>query len=335
MYRGATSFGAVVVVLALTALSLPAHAQGTAEVGKADALFNAGRSLLEAGEYVDACPKFAEAQTLAPGLGVTLYLADCYERIGHTASALVEFRRAEQIALTRNDKRGGIAHDRAVTLEAEVPQLALVVMDGARAQEVVVTRDGEPVPPSQWDVPLPMDPGEHEIVVSAPSKVTRRTVVTLEPVKETVTIKIEALDDAPVPPPPSSPSAPIVDVTLPMFREAPQTRKIVGLFVGGVGILGVGIGSVLGILASSKLRQSNEGPCDVADHCSPEGMDLRMEADHFANASTGVFIVAGAALVGGVVLYFAAPKTSRTVQGLVLDPLLSSQVAALRARSTF
>lgn len=322
-------------VLGLTVLSVPAHAQGTAEVGKADALFNAGRSLLEAGEYVDACPKFAEAQTLAPGLGVTLYLADCYERIGHTASALVEFRRAEQIALTRNDKRGAIAHDRAVRLEAHVPQLALVVMDGARAQEVVVTRDGEPVPPSQWDVPQPIDPGEHEIVVSAPSKVTRRTVVTLEPVKETVTTKIDALDDAPMPPPPFSPRAPKMEVNLPMFREAPQKRKFVGLVVGGVGVLGVGIGSVLGILASSKLRQSNDGPCDVADHCSPEGMDLRMQADHFANASTAVFIVAGAALAGGVVLYLTASKTSRTAQGLELGPLLSSQVAGLRARSTF
>src|SRR5580700_11230615 len=104
---------------ALLVGSLKAGAQ--AELGKADALFNAGRSLLEAGEYSDACPKFAESQKLAPGLGVTLYLADCYERLGRTASALAEFRRAVTIALARGDARGTVAEQRASSLEGRVP----------------------------------------------------------------------------------------------------------------------------------------------------------------------------------------------------------------------
>src|SRR5271156_3731975 len=89
--RGAA---AALLACAIALTSFPAWAQKTAEVGKADALFNAGRSLLDAGEYADACPKFAESQKLAPGLGVTLYLADCYERLGRTHSALMEFKRA-------------------------------------------------------------------------------------------------------------------------------------------------------------------------------------------------------------------------------------------------
>src|SRR5580692_5602780 len=116
--------GRVVVGIALacawTSTSLPVAAQ--AEVGKADALFNAGRSLLEAGEYSDACPKFAESQKLAPGLGVTLYLADCYERVGRTASALAEFRRAIVIAAARGDRRQSIAEERAANLLDRVPE---------------------------------------------------------------------------------------------------------------------------------------------------------------------------------------------------------------------
>jgi serine/threonine-protein kinase len=318
--------------LTLTALSLPAHAQ-SAEVGKADALFNAGRSLLEAGEYIEACPKFAEAQALAPGLGVTLYLADCYERIGRTASAIVEFRRAEQSALLRHDKRGAVAHDRAVALEAHVPQLAIVVTEAARAQGITVTCDGELVPASRWDAPVAIDPGDHEIVVSAPSKLARHTRVTLAPMRGTVATNVEPLDDRPSPLPRSALS--IGDVDLPGFAEGWPTQKTLGLIAGGVGILGAGVGSVLGILASSKLSQSNDGPCDATDHCSSQGIDLRKDADHLANASTAVFVGAGVALAGGVVLYWTAPKTGRATEAVEVVPLFSSQVAGLCVRSTF
>ncbi len=320
--RGTASAAVVAFVLALAILVRPAHAQ-SAQVGKADALFNAGRSLLEAGEYVEACPKFAEAQTLAPGLGVTLYLADCYERTGRTASASVEFRRAEQIASTRHDPRGAVAHDRAVALVEHVPQLAIVVTEAARAQGVAVTCDGEPVPTSRWGgLPEPIDPGDHEIVVSAPSKVVRRTTVTLAPLAGTVMTSIDALDDRLPPPPPLLPAT--RDFYLPDVVEARATQKTVGFIVGGVGLLGVGVGSALGILASSKLSQSNAGPCDSTDHCSSQGLDLRRDADHFGNASTGVFLGAGAALAAGVVLYLTAPKTSRP-----------PYATALRQRSAF
>jgi hypothetical protein len=333
---GAVPVRSLAFALALTALSRPAHAQRSAEVSKADALFNAGRSLLEAGEYVDACPKFAEAQALAPGLGVTLYLADCYERLGRTASAMVEFKRAEQIALTRGDKRGAVAHGRAVSLEGHVPQLALLVTDAARAQGITVKRDGELVSETQWDVPLPIDPGEHEIVVSAPSKAERRSTVTLGPVKGTVTLNIERLEDRTAESPASGRSA--ADLLLPQSAQSPLTQKTAAFLVGGVGIFGLGVGSVLGALASSKLNQSNAGPCDASNHCSAQGLSLRDDADHFANASTGVFIGAGVAVAGGVALYFTAPKTrqsSEARQGFALFPLLSPQGLGLNVRGSF
>src|SRR5579859_1882956 len=139
-------------------VSSPALAQQAPEVSKADALFNAGRSLLEAGEYADACPKFAEAEKIAPGLGVTLYLADCYERLGKTASALAEFHKAEQIAQQRADKREAVAHERAARLEAQVPALAIVVPPAAREPGLLITRDGERVPEEAWGTPALIDP---------------------------------------------------------------------------------------------------------------------------------------------------------------------------------
>ena len=70
----------VALVLCFSAWSQgEARAQTRDDVARAEALFNAGRALVEGGRYADACAKFAESKRLAPGLGVTLYLADCYE----------------------------------------------------------------------------------------------------------------------------------------------------------------------------------------------------------------------------------------------------------------
>jgi hypothetical protein len=318
--------------LSLSGFSFEAQAQKTAEVGKADALFNAGRSLLEAGEYADACPKFAESQKLAPGLGVTLYLADCYERLGRTASALAEFRRAVQIAAVRGDKRGAIAGERANGLEARVPQLVIVVTPAARAQELTVTLDGEVVPSTQWDAPAARDPGDHDIVVSAPSKATRHLNVKLVAQKGVVTTMVEPLEDPALPLPESSRAS---DPLPPLIAPASKTQKWIGVAVGGVGVLGLGAGAVLGVLAMSKLNDSNNGPCNASDHCSTAGLGLRQDAEHFGNASTAAFIAGGVALAGGVVLFLTAPKSGGARVGLEIDPILSPDVLGLRARSSF
>src|SRR5882672_9354066 len=97
-----TALGAPSIAHAQTPAQVQAHNE---ELARADSLFNAAKALLDSGQYVDACAKFAESKRLAPGLGVTLYLADCYERIGRTASAWTEFLSAEGLARQRNDKR--------------------------------------------------------------------------------------------------------------------------------------------------------------------------------------------------------------------------------------
>lgn len=94
------------------------------ELARADALFRAAQQLRASGDYVDACPKFAETQRLVLGVGVTLYLADCYEHLGLPARAYTEFRRAERLARERHDSRAEVAHLRAVALEPTAAAIA-------------------------------------------------------------------------------------------------------------------------------------------------------------------------------------------------------------------
>jgi hypothetical protein len=311
--------------------SLPAGAQKAPEVGKADALFNAGRSLLEAGEYAEACPRFAESQSLAPGLGVTLYLADCYEHLGRTASALIEFKRAVQIASARGDKRAAVAAERAASLEGRVPLLVIAVTPAARAQGVTVARDNEPVPASQWDTPVQVDPGVHEITASAPSKVSSHTSIELGPRKTTITTTVDALQS----PEDLAASHPAPAQTV-VAAPVSTTRKWVGLVVGGAGVLGVGVGAVLGVLAISKLHQSNDGPCNAMDFCNTAGLGLRSQAEGFGNASTVAFIAGGVAVAGGAVLYLTAPRAPTGREGgVAFTPIFGPGVLGLNVRSSF
>src|SRR5271165_2568006 len=133
-----------IVAVAALAPSV-ALAQSKEDVARADALFNAAKALTDAGQYADACAKFAESKRLAPGLGVTLYLADCYEHIGRTASAWTEFRAAEGLARERSDKRADVARARAQALEPKLDRLTIEIAPSVPRVGLSILRDGLPV----------------------------------------------------------------------------------------------------------------------------------------------------------------------------------------------
>src|SRR5690349_13986528 len=76
-----TAFGLV------TSICGAARSASSEDQAAAQALFDDAKELVKSGKAAEACPKFEESQRLDPGLGTQLNLADCYERIGRTASA--------------------------------------------------------------------------------------------------------------------------------------------------------------------------------------------------------------------------------------------------------
>src|SRR5882672_6309854 len=325
------------------ALSCPAvvYGQRNDDVARADALFNAAKALLDGGQYVDACTKFAESKRLAPGLGVTLYLADCYERIGRTASSWAEFRSAEGLARERNDKRADVARGRAQTLEATLDRLTIAVAATVSQAGLQVLRDGMPVPQEQWGVAVPVDPGDHVVVVTSPGRPPRTLTAHVGPDNRTATIRIDSLDESTTATPTSVPtptstststSTSIPWTSEPVASDPGATRRWVGLGAMGVGVVGLGVGSAFGLTAMSKLNQSNSGPCNAQDHCNGEGLSLRQSASSEATVSTVAFIAGGVAVAAGIVLYVTAPRAPTSARIVVAPtPMAGGGGALLRA----
>lgn len=283
-----------------------------ADRSTAEALFVDARKLASEGRFVEACPKFAESQRLDPGVGTLLYLAECYEKTARTASAWVTFREAADLARTNQQAaREKIALDRASALEPRLPKLVIELSKGAAP--VKVTRDGAEVSSAVFGTIVPLDPGMHTVSASAQGKKTWTTSVELVEGKS-VTVQIPVLEASASPA--ASSSAPVVvppptassgTSPAPILSASPEssggfTRKTGALIAGGVGVIGVGVGSYFGLRAQS-LWDSSRGNC-VGTRCGKDGYNDATRASNAARASSIFFLVGAAGLGVGAALWF-------------------------------
>ena len=319
-------------------LAMQALATGTARAdidaakrAAAQALFDEARRLVGEGNHTQACPKFRESQELDPGIGTLYNLADCHEATGKTASAWAAFRETADMArVAGQSDRERAARERADALEPRLMRLAIDVASEARAPGLEVRRDDVPVGQGQWGVPVPVDPGKHTITASAPNRKTRVLEVMLSKKGETATLRIAALEEvaAPEPAPPATPAlTPDPGSPAPSSAPRPVTAEAQGgddarswaFVLGGVGVVGVTVGSFVAMSAKSKYDDSLDH-CDPNDpnRCSEEGVSLRNSARSRGNFATVAMGLGAAALAGGAVLWFTAPD----------DPVQSGRLGA-------
>jgi hypothetical protein len=326
------------------------------DAAKADDLFKTAKDELKHGLTADACGHFAESARLAPGVGVTLYLADCYQRVGRTASAWTAFREAEALARTHKDKRADLAHHRAEVLEPKLNHLTIQVTGPAPAAPLEVTCDGRRIARDSWGTPVAIDPGEHVIVAQAGGwSRTYGASIDAKTSATTVTIELPAPETRAAPPAraiateappataspgPAAPPAPepAAAASPPPAAEGSGSAHVwLTVSLGAVGVAGLGIGTVYGILATSHRNQSNAGPCDASDYCSPSGLSLRQQALSEATVSTVAFIAGLAAVAGAGAAYFltAGPSSEPSRTGVTVSPTVTAGGAGALFRGAF
>jgi hypothetical protein len=303
-----------------------AQAQATSDPAAAEALFNEAQKLANAGDYASACPKYAESLRLDSGIGVMLYLADCYERTGRSASAWAQFKEAEDLASKQADRRAATAHQRAAAIEPRLARFVLKVDPAADVAGFELKRDTTLVGRPQWGVPVPVDPGPHTITASAPGKRTREIPVRVVEGGSPTVLSITPLQDETTPgqasetvtaPPPETP---------PPGAEEPRastgTQRTIAYVVGAAGLVGIAVGAAFGLDTISKNNASNSnGHCNAGSNlCDQPGVQLRKDAFTSATVSDVAFAMGAAALAGGVVLYLTAPRSSAPTVGVGTTP---------------
>ena len=289
----------------------------------AEALFSEGRKLMAAGDYRAACAKLEASQQLDAGVGTQLNLADCYEKLGKTASAWALFR--ETITAARNAgsaDRERIAKQRADALEPQLSYLTIVA-----PATLSVMRDDAPVDPAVLGSAIPVDPGTYQITASAPGKQAWSDTIEVGANAARVSVNVPILSDAP-----SSvteaeaearPAAVSSSVVLPpsaAASEAPSgsAQRRIGIITAGVGVAGFAVGTVFGLQAAARWSDAKAN-CDPYPYCGEHGQRLARDAKQSGTISTIAFIAGGVLFAGGVTLWLSAPShADRTA--LVLGP---------------
>lgn len=214
---------------------------------------------------------------------------------------------------------------RLAEVDRIMPSVVFEVKDAARGDVVgaSITIDGRRLEDKLTGQPVQMDPGQHQLIVEADGvPPLEKTIVVREGERDRHEPVVLARSES-TPPPAADPSR--------ASAETWSAQRTLALGVAGAGIVGLAVGSGLGISAISKNNASNaNGHCD-ASGCDPTGVTLRHEALNQATASTIVFALGLGAAAAGIVLWATAPPvdTERRGASLQLVPAIGPAVGGL------
>ncbi|HEY4243424.1 MAG TPA: hypothetical protein VGM88_26610 [Kofleriaceae bacterium] len=295
-----------------------ATAESVAPETRADVLFHEGRALM-AKDPVAGCAKMDESAALNPAaIGTVINIAACHQRFGRIASALARFKDVIDLAREKtadNVKYRLEAEKQIAVLTPLVPHLELVFVEPPPAGTQIVVDKRVIAVDAITDITV--DPGEREVVVSAPKRLAfHKTIGLGKGVHERLEI-------------PHLQSSTII-VT--------SSRRRIGQIVGGVGILAGGTGIVMGIVARNRWHSAVDSA-----HCSMQGDDILCDdygqhktdtARTLGNVGTILAISGGVALAAGITLWALAPS-SHPHEHLSIAPAVSPDSVGVTAVGRF
>jgi hypothetical protein len=170
---------------ATLAWSPPVRAQVTdAERAAARDLFKQGDELQRAGKYAEALDKFNRAQQVFSAPTNMLRIAECEAALGRLVESAESYRAVVRTPLPAGSPPAfQAAVDQAKgelsQIEPRVPKLVVQVEPGNVPNEQMQI-DGQNVPAALIGEPMPLDPGQHKVLVFAPGYASAEQPVTLK-----------------------------------------------------------------------------------------------------------------------------------------------------------
>ncbi|WP_437807375.1 hypothetical protein [Sorangium sp. So ce1078] len=306
--------------------ALAAAGAAAAAPDPAQASFDQGVALMEAGRFDEGCPAIEQSQKLDPRPGTLFTLAECEALRGRTATAIARFD--EYLALyptlppkqQRNQgDREQSARKQREALAREVPGLRLELPPDA-PPGTAVTLDGRPLAPTAIGALLPVDPGKHVITAQAPGgPAFERSVLVEKGENKTVALEVTAPPPPPRQPPPPPPSesadgaaggtgsgAAGAPPAAPAHGAGDGGRRVAVYLAGGLGLTGLVVGGVTGALAMERKGVVDRNCAGAA--CNREGKTAADAMKALGLASTIAFGVGIAGAGAATVLLLTEPK---------------------------
>jgi hypothetical protein len=209
---------------------------------------------------------------------------------------------------------------RAEEVSPQIPTIIFAAKDpsGADLSAVKVTMDGELLAERLAGTALSIDPGEHEFLfeTAGQSAVTRRLIIqqAQKDRRETISFGTPAIAAAAAPQAPSSAARvppPGMDAGEGAHegdrRDGWGAQKVVAVVIGGLGVVGLGVGTAFGALAMSKKSDASAVCPDVC--ATQDGASKWSDAKSAGTISTIAFAAGGVAVAGAALLWFTAPSS--------------------------
>lgn len=292
-----------------TFLSSFAYAQGHAA---AEALFESGRDAVARGDYERGCQQLRESNRLEPAVGTQFNLADCEEKRGKLSTAWTLFRAVAE-KVPEGDERAVIARERADALNGRLPKVTLRLAADAPTETTV--RDGDiELGSASFGVPIPIDPGPHEFIVSAPGRPTRKFHVMFRE-GETQLLEVRPGGSSE---PETRPAVEGPATATPAPSRGSSTRTL-GWVLGGVGVAGIGVGAVAGIMVLGKKNTADEA-CPAKQCTDKSGLEAIDAAKTFQVVSNVGWVVGVLGLGFGTYFVLTGGEKATTTVGFAPIP---------------
>lgn len=218
-----------------------AHVATPAEIAVARRLFHEASKLEKDKKWADAAKKLHGALDIKETPGLRYHLAFCEENMGRLVQALVDYDRAGEM-ISDGVKAPDVAArlDAARTaLKKRVPTLTVTMPTDVDWTELSV--DGHVMSQAVAGQPIPLDPGQHQVQVTADGyKPFDATVTLAEGDRKTTAVKLDKAEPAasattPAPAPPPAADAGAKGGAFPL-----RTAVLIG--EGAVTLAGLGVG---------------------------------------------------------------------------------------------
>ena len=241
--------------------------------------------------------------------------------------------------------------ERLDELNRVAPSLIFDVKDssGRDVSDASVTMDGKPLVARIGAEAVPVDPGDHDLVVSARGHLPNKLhVLVHEGDKDrrvAVTVGTAAVEPEPEEKPETTAAPPPARSTEEHAEQPPEKpaassgsgMRVAAVAFGITGIAGLVLGGVFAGLASDNWNNSkalcSDALCPSATR--PDAVSDHDTALGFANASTATFIIGGALAATGIILFILAPHHQTESGAIRATPMIGAGGGGLMLSGAF